>query len=244
MESYVCSIVPPHLLDALAVSEDPETRQMALETLRQSSHVRTRWKHHFDAKRVAHGHSGQHPVLQGIVPDQILEHVASSDHADGHNSELSRKALYIKQKLQASLFTSSDAANLISNPQRRRQIYDMENVVKLDYGDDVTLKLLPGKLLRSEGDAPVLDEQANQAYDNCATVVEFYQQVFDYTFLDDNTAPIISSIHFGKGYQNAQWVGGSLRQMIYGDGGRDLYNFTACLDIISHEMTVSPPYRQ
>jgi Zn-dependent metalloprotease len=40
-------------------------------------------------------------------------------------------------------------------------------------------------------------------------------------------------------YQNASWMGDKVQQMVYGDGGGDLYNFTACLDIIGHEMTVS-----
>jgi Zn-dependent metalloprotease len=236
MESHVCSIVSPHLLDALATSEDPKTRQLALDTLARSHHVRARRKQHFDAKNGNHGH----PNLQGIVPDQILEHIASSEDTDGSSRDLAQHTLDIKQKLQDDLRTSTNAANVTSSPKLHRQIYDMKNFVQLDGRNDKTFNWLPGKLVRSEGEAPTADEHANQAYDNCATVIKFYQQVFDYTFLDDHAAPVISSIHFENGYQNAQWVGDPARQMIYGDGGLDLQNFTACLDVIGHEMTVCP----
>lgn len=236
METHACSIVSPHLLDALAVSEDPKTRQLALDTLARSHHVRARRKQHFDAKS---GNDG-YPNLQSIVPDQILEHVASSENTDGSSRDLAQRTLDIKQRLEDELRTSTNAANVTSSPKLHRQIYNMQNVVQLDGRNDETFQLLPGKLVRSEGEAPIADEHANQAYDNCGIVLDFYQQVFDYTFLDDHEAPVISSIHFENGYQNAQWVGNPERQMIYGDGGHNVYNFTACLDVIGHEMTVRP----
>jgi Zn-dependent metalloprotease len=236
MESHVCSIVSPHLLDALAVSEDPKTRQLALDTLAHSHHVRARRKQYFDAKSGNYGHT----KLQGIVPDQILEHIASSEHTDGSSRDLARRTLDIKQTLQDVLRTGTNATNVTSSPKLHRQIYDMQNIVQLDGRNDETFEWLPGKLVRSEGEAPITDEHPNQAYDNCATLIDFYQQVFDYTFSDDHAAPVISSIHFENGYQNAQWVGDPARQMIYGDGGHNMYNFTACLDVIGHEMTVGP----
>jgi Zn-dependent metalloprotease len=235
MESHVCSIVSPHLLDALAVSEDPKTRQSALSTLAHSHHVRARRKQHFDAKS-----GGVPPNLQGIVPDQILEHITGSEQTDGSSRNLSQHTLDIKQKLQDGLGTSTSATNVTSAPKLHRQIYDMQHVVQINGRNDETFTRLPGKLVRSEGEAPTPDEYANQAYDNCAKVLEFYQQVFDYTFLDDLAAPVISSIHFENGYQNAQWIGDPTRQMVYGDGGHNIYNFTACLDVIGHEMTVRP----
>jgi hypothetical protein len=236
MERHVCSIVSPHILDALAASEDPKTRQMALKTLAHSHHVRAQRKQYFDAKSRNDGR----PNIQGIVPDQILEQAASSKNADDSSRDAAQHTLDIKQTLQDHPSTSTDAANVSSGSRLHRQVHDMQNVVQMDGKIDDTYQRLPGKLVRSEGEAPIPDEHANQAYDNCATVIDFYQQVFNYTFLDDQATPVISSVHFENGYQNAQWVGNPARQMIYGDGGHNLYNFTACLDVIGHEMTVSP----
>ena len=238
MGGIVCSIVSPHLLDALATSDDSETRRMALSTLNYSSYGRDRRAQHFNEKGIDDRHSNQHSVLQGIVPDHVLEHAASSDQPDALGRELAQRTLDIKQKLQDEVRPGSSAADVVPITQSHRQIYDMQNLVQMNGQDDETYSMLPGKLVRSEGDAPITDVRANQAYDNCATVLEFYQRIFGYIFLDDQAAPIVSSIHFENGYQNAQWVGEPLRQMIYGDGGQDLYNFTACLDVIGHEMTV------
>ncbi|KAF2404785.1 zincin [Trichodelitschia bisporula] len=233
------SIVSPHLLDALATSEDPETRRMALNTLTHSSHVRTRRRHHLKAKiaESSESSSEQRPVFQGFVPDQLLDHVATSQQSDEASRELAKRTLNINQKLQGDLATSSPTVNdAATSSKLQRRIFDMKNIVQINGRSDETYKLLPGTLVRSEGDPPVPDEHANQVYDNSAMVLEFYQQVFGYNFLDDLGAPIISSIHYENGYQNAQWVGDLARQMIYGDGGSNLYNFTACLDIIGHEM--------
>jgi len=239
MEGRICSVVSPHLLDALAASDDPETRKMALRTLAHTSDVRVRRKRHFDAKIAAHERIVQFPVLQGIVADQILKQVVSFDRADATSRELPQQTLVIKQSLQGGLLASPGTAKTIPKLKLNRQIYDMENFVNTQGGVDITCFSLPGKLVRSEGEASIADEAANEAYDNCAKVLEFYHQVFGYTFLDDRDAPIISSVHYRDGYQNAQWVGENVRQMIYGDGGPELRGFTACLDIIGHEMTVS-----
>lgn len=242
MDFLVCDVVPPHLLDALAASEDHQTRQAALDTLVRSHHVRDQRKQHFHAKsrnseqndEDSHQNDAQ-PSLRGIVPDQVLEHVIGSA-IDPADRELAQRTIDIKAQLQKDALPAPDA---ITFGQLNRQIYDMQHAIKQAGKRDETFQLLPGALIRSEGAAPILDIAANQAYDNCATVLAFYWDVFGYAFLDDRTAPIVSSIHFENGYQNAQWVGAPARQMIYGDGGRDLGNFTACLDVIGHEMTVS-----
>jgi len=47
---------------------------------------------------------------------------------------------------------------------------------------------------------------------------------------------VVSSVHFGQGFANAMWTEGP-NQMVYGDGNDVLYNFTAAIDVIGHEMT-------
>lgn len=176
-------------------------------------------------------------MAQGFVHNQIveLEPIASSNsfHGQTHKHEDNTP------DTSSSLPTAPILTNTTSNPRLNRQIYDMRNISTSTGRNEEAYKLLPGNLVRSEGEPPILDNHANQAYDNCGIVFDFFHQVFDYTFLDlDPSTPIISSIHFGNAFQNAQWTGEKC-QMVYGDGGRDLYNFTACLDIIAHEMAVS-----
>ncbi|KAH7367465.1 hypothetical protein B0T11DRAFT_53886 [Plectosphaerella cucumerina] len=47
---------------------------------------------------------------------------------------------------------------------------------------------------------------------------------------------IVSSVHFGKEYENAYWDP-RRRQFVFGDGGEFLGNFTSAVDVIGHELT-------
>ncbi len=94
---------------------------------------------------------------------------------------------------------------------------------------------LPGKLVRSEGNPEVKDIVANEAYDGAGATYELYNSVFKRNSVDDKGLRLDSTIHYGKGYDNAFWDG---RQMVYGDGDGRLFNrFTAAIDVIGHELT-------
>jgi Zn-dependent metalloprotease len=240
MSFSVCEVVSPHLLEALAASDDANTRLLASRTLEHSWHIRDqrrRFLEEADTTKSHHWHD-EESTPQGIVPDQLLKQVVESGEADSSAKELAQKTLDVQQQIQDGL--DPRPARLTEQPSEalyRREVYDMKTLEQKVGKKDETYRLLPGKLVRSEGQAPVDDENANQAYENCVKVLDFYRQVLDYRFL--NGRAIVSSVHFEKGYQNASWMGDKIQQMVYGDGGGDLYNFTACLDIIGHEMTVS-----
>lgn len=240
MPPSICDVVSPYLLEALAASDDADTRLLATKTLDHSSQLRDRRRRFLeeaDTIRFSY-RQNKESTPQGIVPDQLLKQVVDSSEADSSAKELAQKTLDIKQQTQDGLDPRlATPSGQPSQPLHRREVYDMQNLEHKAGKKDETYRLLPGKLVRSEGQAPVDDEHANQAYENCVKVLDFYQQVLDYRFL--NGRAIISSVHFEKGYQNASWMGEKIQQMVYGDGGGDLYNFTACLDIIGHEMTVS-----
>jgi hypothetical protein len=240
MSFSVCDVVSPHLLEALAASEDAHARLLASRTLEHSSHIRDRRRRALEEADTTKSHCRQDEELQpqGIVPDQLLKQVVDSSSADSSAKELAQKTLEIKKQVQDGLVPRPiTPAEQKSETAHRREVYDMQNLEQKVGQKNETYRLLPGKLARSEGQAPVHDEHANQAYENCLKVLEFYRQVLGYKFLSGKA--IISSVHFEKGYQNASWMGDKIQQMVYGDGGGDLYNFTACLDIIGHEMTVS-----
>jgi hypothetical protein len=240
MPPSICDVVSPHLLEVLAASDDEHTRLLALRTLEHSSHIRDRRRMFLEEADTTRSvsHQDEESFPQGIVPDQLLKQLVGSSEADSSAKELAQNTLDIKEQVQ----DGSDPGPVVPNEQQsdsahRREVYDMQNLEQKVGRNDEIYRLLPGKLARSEGQAPVDDEHANQAYENCVKVLDFYYQVLDYRFL--NGKAIISSVHFEKGYQNASWMGDKIQQMVYGDGGGDLYNFTACLDIIGHEMTVS-----
>jgi len=93
----------------------------------------------------------------------------------------------------------------------------------------------PGKLVRSEGQPPVGDEGADEAYDGLGHTFDFYLQSYQRNSIDDQGLPLIGTVHYGQRFNNAFWDG---RQMVFGDGDPAIFNrFTISLDVIGHELT-------
>lgn len=92
-----------------------------------------------------------------------------------------------------------------------------------------------GKLVRKEGDAPSGDSAVDMAHDNAKVVYDFYKTVLGRNSLDGKGMPLISTVHFGKNFNNAYWDG---THMTYGDGdGRMFSSLSGGLDVVGHEMT-------
>jgi Zn-dependent metalloprotease len=123
-------------------------------------------------------------------------------------------------------------AAMAPNKKKNRLIYDAG---KKD--------LLPGKLVRSEGQAKVDDVAVNEAYDGAGETYDFYFQNFERNSLDGNGMTLTSSVGVAEvddngklvAMNNAFWNG---EQMAYGDGdGKIFQRFTRSLDVIGHELT-------
>ena len=94
--------------------------------------------------------------------------------------------------------------------------------------------LLPGVLARIEGQPPVADAAVDEAYDALGTTHEFFWQVFGRDSIDNHGFPLIGTVHYGVGYENAFWNGA---QMVFGDGDGEIFNrFTLSLDVVAHEL--------
>ncbi|MDN7241011.1 M4 family metallopeptidase [Planococcus sp. N028] len=87
------------------------------------------------------------------------------------------------------------------------------------------------------------DNVYNAAYDGAAVDAHTYAaQTFDYyknehnrNSYDGNNAQLISTVHYGRSYNNAFWNG---TQMVYGDGdGSTFIPLSGALDVIAHELT-------
>ncbi|MBL8252883.1 MAG: M4 family metallopeptidase, partial [Candidatus Competibacter sp.] len=72
------------------------------------------------------------------------------------------------------------------------------------------------------------DADARAAHGYASDTYDFYLNTHGRDGIDGAGMPIISSVHFGVGYQNAFWDG---QQMVYGDG------FSAADDVVGHELT-------
>ncbi len=93
---------------------------------------------------------------------------------------------------------------------------------------------LPGDRVRREGDAPTTDPAVTQAYDGLGATWELWRTAYERNSLDDKGLPLVATVHYGRGYDNAFWNG---RQMVFGDGDGEIFlPFTRSLDVIGHEL--------
>ena len=101
----------------------------------------------------------------------------------------------------------------------------------------LTLMDLPGLLVRREGENDTQqDPDVNNVYNFAGVTYDFYKDLFSRNSIDGNYMPIVLTVHYDRGFDNAFWNG---LQMVFGDGGgKSAWNTPAnFLDIIGHELT-------
>ncbi|KAH7227160.1 metalloprotease [Fusarium redolens] len=221
-------IIPPHLLRAIANSEANtyKIRHAARRTLAaRDTYTKVRAER-MVALAVPRGYQRQQ-----IIPPHILRSLSQSKESEENVRDRAKRDLqHVEGLMQQKLgsFESSGTAELAKKSSPKRSVYDANHTT--DEAD------LPGKLVRKEGEDNIQDEAVNEAYENVGIVLNFYNKHFNWHSIDNKKMDVVSSVHFGEEYENAFWDPERL-QMVYGDGGEFLNNFTGCIDVIGHELT-------
>jgi Zn-dependent metalloprotease len=171
--------------------------------------------------------------IQCIIPPYINEHLArSADPATRARAVANLKAGAAMRAMRVmSQSMPSLMASAAPSMKKTRQVHDAQNT-----------DTLPGKLVRSEGQAKVADKAVNEAYDHSGTTYDFYDTLFSRKSLDDKGMTLISTVHVAEiddnafvPMNNAFWNG---EQMAYGDGDGVIFRpFTGSLDVVGHELT-------
>jgi Zn-dependent metalloprotease len=162
-----------------------------------------------------------------FLPPYILERLLEA--SDPEVRRLARASIEADTEARTMRFVLSALPPLTAVPSPKRKkhrlVYDMRNR---------SAALLPGRLVRSEGEKAVKDHAVNEAYAGTGHIYDFFRRVFGRNSLDGRGMSLISSVHVGRKYNNAFWNG---QQMAFGDGdGRIFRRFTRSLDVIGHEL--------
>lgn len=252
-ESHVCYIVPPYLLRGIAESDANSEyhRSCARQSLSCRNEISSMRRERFAALSQPRG-SQHHPhrAQQGIVPEQMFRHIAEAEDVDEETKARARSQLEDLQrvigsyKAQQGLVSEDRTASMSSaaafdmakggKPQKPVPTRFWRGVY--DAGHNASEARLPGKVIRVEGQPPAKDDAVNEAFDNVGKVLDFYLSVFNWRSIDNKNMHVVSSVHFGKNYENAFWDPSKM-QMVFGDGADFLYHFTKCIDVIGHELT-------
>ncbi|NPV67545.1 MAG: peptidase M4 family protein [Anaerolineae bacterium] len=177
-------------------------------------------------------HTGPHFPIQCIVPPHMLQNIAQNGTDEQRTwaiGTLTQSEQFRGQRLATQQFAVM-GLSMVTGGGLNRSVFNARYTTEL-----------PGSLARGEGDPPTGDPAVDEAYDGAGTTYEFYRQAYGRDSIDGQGMALLSTVHFGIGYDNAFWNG---KQMVYGDGDEDLpenmrlFNrFTAAVDIIAHELT-------
>jgi Zn-dependent metalloprotease len=164
-----------------------------------------------------------------IIPPHILNEVIKNGRPGQSNealltlnSDFSIRTLRALRSVQALPKVVEDVQQVTTS------IYDTHNTMQL-----------PGDLLAQ---APTVeptpttgDPAADAAFDNLRATYVFFLSQYQWRSIDDHGMPLVATVHYGDGYDNAYWNG---KQMVFGDGGGDIFqNFSGSLDVVGHELT-------
>jgi Zn-dependent metalloprotease len=170
--------------------------------------------------------------LHCVLPPVVLENIARN--GDDGQREWATRALSQDHSIRLARVQNSlagvnistnraDALVAVAAPRPARVISDAQNTENVR-----------GPIVRREGDPPVGEEAADQAYDGLGDTFDFWLEAYGRNSIDDAGMPLRGVVHFGDQYPNAFWDG---QRMVFGDGdGQVLGLMTASLDVIGHEL--------
>lgn len=166
-----------------------------------------------------------------IVPKDILDRFAKDKKLA---SEL-RQAAAASSRISDVLRTMRHQAGELTALSHAAGLHvaELATAPKVTVYDCRHTQSLPGTPVAKPKTAK--DATAKRTFVETTAVARFYKTVFGRNSIDDAGMTMMSSIHFGKNYNNAMWNG---TQMVYGDGDGKLFvDFTRGNDVIGHELT-------
>jgi Zn-dependent metalloprotease len=166
-----------------------------------------------------------------IVPKDVLDRLAGDTRLPenvrrraAYSARLSDHVRQLRSETQRltglTLLAGANLATLAPKPALA--MYDCKHT-----------QSLPGVPVSGPGKSK--DATVKRAFTETGLVAEFYAKVFGRNSIDNAGMTLVSSVHYGSNFNNAQWTGS---QMLYGDGDGKLFNdFTRGNDVIGHELT-------
>ncbi|GAA0997577.1 M4 family metallopeptidase [Subtercola frigoramans] len=195
-------------------------------------------------------------MKHSIVPPYLLAKIAQADeHGMAVAAAAARRALegteplHEERRLHATEVQQSIASTLRSTAQSTAQStvrssahpaippvvhHVVPPVVHRTIFDAQGAEKLPGKIVRREGQSATADVTVTEAYDGLGATFDLFSQVFGRDSIDGKGLPLLATVHYGRGYDNAYWDG---ERMVFGDGDGEVFGrFTASVSVIGHEL--------
>jgi len=168
-----------------------------------------------------------------IVPPYLLARIAVQPEL-GHAAVAARRTLDRDAPFREFRCTdehppSPPAVRAETAPVDRRPGHPYRRI-----SDAGRTEVLPGRLVRSEGEPDTGDEAVTEAYDGLGDMFGFLFEAYGRDSIDGAGMPLDATVHYGRDYDNAFWDG---ERMVFGDGDGEIFvGFTNSLSVIGHEL--------
>ena len=175
-----------------------------------------------------------HPVRCAIVPPYLLARLAELDDPRfTAAAEAARRSLRLDEPIR-SLRVDERHNSLLPGTSAPRAV-SVPGTPTRTIGDAEQLQVVPGRIVRREGEPATADVTVNEAYDGLGATHSLYWDRYERDSIDDDGLPLDATVHYGRDYDNAFWDG---ERMVFGDGDGEIFNrFTVSLSVIAHELT-------
>lgn len=166
-----------------------------------------------------------------IVPKSVLERFANDKSLTTEVRRAAFESSLLSDLLRGS--RTQHAAFISASQTIAAHLEDLAAEPESVVFDCKHTQTLPGRSVSNPGTSA--DPSSARACTQALRVAEFYQTIFKRNSVDNAGGTLVSSIHFGRKYDNAMWNG---TQMVYGDGDNKIFtDFTGGNDVIGHELT-------
>jgi Zn-dependent metalloprotease len=157
-----------------------------------------------------------------VIPPHILSEMARSPNARVRAAAIST--------MNGTAFLRGHR-DILGRVQQLQEAMPQET--KLAY-DARGWTYLPGNLVWREGMKQSGYQEVDEAMNGAHTTYELLQKAFGWSSLNGQNMRMLSTVRYGKSYNNAFWQGS---QMVYGSGDGYVFNrFTAAIDVCGHEL--------
>jgi Zn-dependent metalloprotease len=176
-------------------------------------------------RHVVHRHS-----KYCMVPPYVLQEVVRNGEAEDRRSALDTLLI---DNTQRTLRAIRQAAPVDTALAARVSAFGAELSGKQRAIHDAQRKdILPGRVVRNEGDEATGDRAADEAYDGLGYTYDYYLEELGRNSLDGQGGPLHAVVHYLENHDNAYWDG---RYMLFGDGF--LLDHLTELTVAAHELT-------
>jgi len=168
-----------------------------------------------------------------IIPAAVLARLAEdASLSDGERKGLA-DTIALDAKLRRVRVANAEINRIAGKVNGLAGLVQLAAAPGIEVYDCQTTMSLPGTRLTNPSQSA--DATAVRAFNETTQVAAFFSQAFGRSSIDNQGMTLLSSIHYGSGYNNAFWNGA---QMTYGDGNGSLFvDFTLSTDVIAHELT-------